>query len=66
MVYFVFYLSETVKILFFSESPLPTVECAFRSPAESEQWGPFLECLTDAEMEVKIIYKYEIKLKKNA
>jgi len=38
----------------FSESPLPTVECAFRSPAEAEQWGPFLECLTDAEMEKKI------------
>jgi len=38
----------------FSESPLPTVECPYRNPAEAEQWGPFLETLTDAEMEKKI------------
>lgn len=42
----------------YSESPLPTVECAFRSPAEAEQWGPFLECLTDAEMEVNDILRF--------
>lgn len=38
----------------YSESPLPTVECPFRTPAESETWSPFLETLTDAEMEKKI------------
>ncbi|VDP08341.1 unnamed protein product [Soboliphyme baturini] len=38
----------------FSESPLPEVECPFRNPNEAEQWGPFLETLTDAEMEKKI------------
>jgi len=38
----------------FSEAPLPTVEVAFRSQNESDQWCPFLETLTDAEMEKKI------------
>ncbi|WKY01299.1 hypothetical protein Q1695_015360 [Nippostrongylus brasiliensis] len=38
----------------FSESPQPTVECTFRNPAESETWGPFLETLTDAEIEKKM------------
>lgn len=38
----------------FSESPLPTVEVPFRTQAEAEQWSPFLETLTDAEMEKKI------------
>ncbi|CAI4230321.1 unnamed protein product [Auanema sp. JU1783] len=38
----------------FSESPQPTVECPFRNPAESDQWGPFLETLTDAEIEKKM------------
>ncbi|KAJ1524479.1 hypothetical protein ONE63_010974 [Megalurothrips usitatus] len=38
----------------FSESPLPTVEVPFRPPSESDQWAPFLETLTDAEMEKKI------------
>ena len=38
----------------FSESPLPTVDCPFRTPSEAENWGPFLETLTDAEMEKKI------------
>ena len=37
-----------------SEAPLPTVEVAFRSQNESDQWCPFLETLTDAEMEKKI------------
>ncbi|XP_070572001.1 SWI/SNF-related matrix-associated actin-dependent regulator of chromatin subfamily B member 1-like isoform X1 [Ptychodera flava] len=38
----------------FSESPLPTVEIAVRNQAEADQWCPFLETLTDAEMEKKI------------
>ena len=38
----------------FSESPLPTVEVPFRNQSESDQWCPFLETLTDAEMEKKI------------
>lgn len=37
-----------------SEAPLPTVESPFRPPSDSDQWCPFLETLTDAEMEKKI------------
>jgi len=36
------------------ESPLPTVDSIVRSSHEAEQWCPFLETLTDAEMEKKI------------
>lgn len=38
----------------FSEAPLSTVEAPFRAPSEAESWAPFLETLTDAEMEKKI------------
>lgn len=38
----------------FSEAPLPMVEVPFRNQAEADQWCPFLETLTDAEMEKKI------------
>jgi SWI/SNF-related matrix-associated actin-dependent regulator of chromatin subfamily B protein 1 len=38
----------------FSEAPLPTVELPFRHPSESENWVPFMETLTDQEMEKKI------------
>ena len=37
-----------------SEAPLSTVEVPFRPPADAEQWSPFIETLTDAEMEKKI------------
>jgi len=37
-----------------SEAPLPVVEVAIRSHSEADQWCPFLETLTDAEMEKKI------------
>ncbi|KAF4517939.1 hypothetical protein B566_EDAN005306 [Ephemera danica] len=37
-----------------SEAPLATVEVPFRPPSEADQWSPFLETLTDAEMEKKI------------
>jgi SWI/SNF-related matrix-associated actin-dependent regulator of chromatin subfamily B protein 1 len=36
------------------ESPLPTVDCIVRPLSEADQWCPFLETLTDAEMEKKI------------
>ncbi|XP_071942071.1 SWI/SNF-related matrix-associated actin-dependent regulator of chromatin subfamily B member 1-like [Antedon mediterranea] len=38
----------------FSEAPLPTVEIAIRNQGEADSWCPFLETLTDAEMEKKI------------
>lgn len=37
-----------------SEAPLSSVELPFRPQAEAEQWSPFIETLTDAEMEKKI------------
>lgn len=36
------------------ESPLPTVEQIVRGASEADSWCPFLETLTDAEMEKKI------------
>jgi SWI/SNF-related matrix-associated actin-dependent regulator of chromatin subfamily B protein 1 len=47
-------LSWNQRTYAFSESPLPTVECPFRNPSEAEQWGPFLETLTSAEIEKKM------------
>lgn len=38
----------------YSEAPLPQVEVAIRNQHEADQWCPFLETLTDAEMEKKI------------
>ena len=38
----------------FSETPLPVVDVAIRNQSEADQWCPFLETLTDAEMEKKI------------
>jgi len=38
----------------FSEAPLSTVNVPFRNQSEADQWCPFLETLTDAEMEKKI------------
>lgn len=38
----------------FSEAPLPTIELPFRTGPEGDGWAPFLETLTDAEMEKKI------------
>ena len=40
--------------VFFSESPLPTVDVVFRNANEADQWSPVVEVLTDAEMEKKI------------
>lgn len=44
----------TTLFLKFSENPLPTVDLPFRNPSDADQWCPFLETLTDAEMEKKI------------
>ncbi|XP_037078037.1 SWI/SNF-related matrix-associated actin-dependent regulator of chromatin subfamily B member 1-like [Pollicipes pollicipes] len=38
----------------FSEHSLTTIERPFRQQPEADNWGPFLESLTDAEMEKKI------------
>ncbi|XP_054724592.1 SWI/SNF-related matrix-associated actin-dependent regulator of chromatin subfamily B member 1-A-like isoform X2 [Uloborus diversus] len=38
----------------FSDAPLPTVDIPYRNQSEADQWCPFLETLTDAEMEKKI------------
>lgn len=38
----------------FSEAPLPTIEVPFRATSDADSWAPFLETLTDAEMEKKI------------
>lgn len=43
-----------VMCVLFSEAPLPVVEVAIRSQSDADQWCPFLETLTDAEMEKKI------------
>ncbi len=43
------------RILFlFSETPMPTVDVATRTNHDAEQYCPFLETLTDAEMDKKI------------
>ncbi|XP_046840485.1 SWI/SNF-related matrix-associated actin-dependent regulator of chromatin subfamily B member 1-A-like [Xenia sp. Carnegie-2017] len=42
------------KTYAFSETPLPTVEAAIRTPQDVDNWCPYLETLTDAEMEKKL------------
>lgn len=42
------------KTYAFSENHLPAIEMAFRNQSEADTWSPFLETLTDAEMEKKI------------
>lgn len=42
------------KTYAFSETPLPIVEVVIRNQNEADQWSPFLELLTDQEMEKKI------------
>ncbi|KAL4223549.1 SWI SNF [Mactra antiquata] len=42
------------KTYAFSETPLPIVEVAIRNQNEADNWCPFLEILTDQEMEKKI------------
>lgn len=38
----------------FSEAPLSMIDVPFRLPSDADSWAPFLETLTDAEMEKKI------------
>lgn len=40
--------------MYCSDQPLPIVEVAIRNQNEADAWCPFLETLTDAEMEKKI------------
>ncbi|XP_052245544.1 SWI/SNF-related matrix-associated actin-dependent regulator of chromatin subfamily B member 1-like isoform X2 [Dreissena polymorpha] len=47
-------ISWHLKTYAFSETPLPVVEVAIRSQNEADNWCPFLEILTDQEMEKKI------------
>ena len=42
------------KSYVFSDSQMPPIENAFRNQSEADIWSPFLETLTDAEMEKKI------------
>ncbi|TRY77899.1 hypothetical protein TCAL_08110 [Tigriopus californicus] len=42
------------KTYAFSDNHLPPVELAFRTQNDADTWSPFLETLTDAEMEKKI------------
>ncbi len=37
-----------------SDSPLPAIDVAIRNQNEADNWAPFLETLSDAEMEKKI------------
>uniref|UniRef100_A0A914EA16 Uncharacterized protein n=1 Tax=Acrobeloides nanus TaxID=290746 RepID=A0A914EA16_9BILA len=47
-------LSWNQRTYAYSESPLPTIDCPFRNPSDADAWGPFLETLTDAEIEKKM------------
>ena len=42
------------KTYAFSENPLPIVENAVRTGMDIDKWCPYLETLTDAEMEKKL------------
>jgi SWI/SNF-related matrix-associated actin-dependent regulator of chromatin subfamily B protein 1 len=47
-------LSWHQKTYAFSENQLPGIEIPFRNQSEADNWSPFLETLTDAEMEKKV------------
>lgn len=47
-------LSWHSKTYAFSEAPLSTIEAPIRSGTDVDNWGPYLETLTDAEMEKKL------------
>lgn len=40
--------------ILYSENPLPAIDLPLRNSGEADQWCPFLETLTDAEMDKKI------------
>ena len=47
-----------MKTYVFSETQMPPIENAFRNQSEADIWSPFLETLTDAEMEKKITVRH--------
>ncbi|KAJ7387169.1 SWI SNF, matrix associated, actin dependent regulator of chromatin, sub b, member 1 [Desmophyllum pertusum] len=47
-------LSWHSKTYAFSEASLPSIEAPIRSGTDVDNWGPYLETLTDAEMEKKL------------
>ncbi|TKR78065.1 hypothetical protein L596_018932 [Steinernema carpocapsae] len=47
-------LSWNLRTYAFSESPLPVIENPYRNRPDVDQWGPFLETLTDAEIAKKM------------
>jgi len=49
-----FQLAWHQKTYAFSENHLGGIEIPFRNQSEADTWSPFLETLTDAEMEKKI------------
>jgi SWI/SNF-related matrix-associated actin-dependent regulator of chromatin subfamily B protein 1 len=58
-------LSWNQKTYAYSESPLPVVDCPFRNPTDAENWGPFLETLTSAEIEKKVGGRRQQRFLKN-
>ena len=48
------YVIFLVKLQSLKNFPLFFLESAFRNQSEADTWSPFLETLTDAEMEKKI------------
>ena len=49
-----FQLAWHQKTYAFSDNHLPVIQLAFRTQTDADTWSPFLETLTDAEMEKKI------------
>lgn len=47
-------LSWNQRTYAYTESSLPTIDTPFRNPSDADAWGPFLETLTDAEIEKKM------------
>ena len=50
----IFLCTKFIEAVYFSETPLPIVEVVIRNQNEADTWSPFLEVLTDQEMEKKI------------
>jgi SWI/SNF-related matrix-associated actin-dependent regulator of chromatin subfamily B protein 1 len=48
------HLSWYQKTYAFSENGLPTIDMPYRHPSDCNTWAPFLETLSDLEMERKI------------
>uniref|UniRef100_A0AC35TJA3 SWI/SNF-related matrix-associated actin-dependent regulator of chromatin subfamily B member 1 n=1 Tax=Rhabditophanes sp. KR3021 TaxID=114890 RepID=A0AC35TJA3_9BILA len=46
-------LAYNAKTYAFSEAPMPKVDCPYRT-TDADQWGPFLETLTEVEIEKRM------------